>query len=208
MPDGDILLPTAYFPPIPYYIRLARGKCVSIEQMETFPKQTYRNRCEIAAVSGKMSLVIPVSRPYGNHTRTGDIEISYREKWPMRHWRAIQAAYGASPFFSYYADILYGTFLSSETSLIRRNQHNLQVVNTLLGIHPEIKLTGSFVKDPQGTDDLRKAFSPKRTGPFKANFRYPQVFEHWHGFIPGLSILDLLFNLGPDSLAYLREQPV
>lgn len=203
MEPGAVLLPTAYFPPLSYYAYLASGKRVFIEQMETYPKQTYRNRCEIATVSGKMNLIIPVSKPYGNHTRTHQVEISYREAWQMKHWRALQTAYSASPFYAYYADLLHDLFQRREKSLIQHNLNALKVANALLGINPEITLTDDYVKTYHDRSDLRRTFSPKRDQILTNAPRYPQVFEHMEGFIPGLSILDLLFNLGPDARKYL-----
>lgn len=199
-----ILIPTAYFPPISYFHFLINGKPVQIELFETFPKQTYRNRCEIMTAAGKASLVVPVSRPDGNHTLTQDIEICYREPWQRNHWRAIQSAYSSSPYFSFYADQISAFLNNREPNLIFLNQKITAMICKLLKLRPSISFTSAYEKIPSVALDLRQTFTPKKL--IRSDFpRYPQVFEHITGFTPGLSILDLLFNLGPDTRAYLKE---
>jgi hypothetical protein len=202
--SGDILLPTAYFPPITYFIHTLRGRNIFIEQMEPFPKQTYRNRCEIMTSAGKASLIVPVSRPRGNHTMTKDIEICYREPWQQHHWKALQSAYRSSPYFSYYSDILEPYFNTREISLLAHNQNILEMIFKLTGIACSVEFTGNFVKNPEDTTDLRRELSPKKDRSVIDHPVYPQVFSHKFGFMPGLSILDLLFNMGPEAGAYLE----
>ena len=205
---GNILLPTAYFPPVSYFVLLLRHNAIYIEQMETFPKQTYRNRCEIMTASGKAKLIVPISKPYGNHTLTRDIEISYREPWREQHWKALLSAYSSSPFFSYYADMVQPLFTFRETNLLNHNQGILQVVCGLIGIDPRVELTKDYIKEPLELSDYRKKFSPKNKLQVVEFPRYPQVFEHKYGFIPDLSILDVLFNLGPEVQRYLEKLTV
>ncbi|MFO7615095.1 MAG: WbqC family protein [Bacteroidales bacterium] len=199
-----ILIPTAYFPPISYFHFLISGKPVRIELFETFPKQTCRNRCEILTAGGKASLTVPVSRPGGNHTLTRDIEICYREPWQRNHWRAIQSAYRSSPYFSFYADQISALFNTREPHLVFLNQKITSLICKLLKLRPSINFTNAYEKNPSVALDLRQAFTPKKST--RPDFPYyPQVFQHKTGFTTGLSILDLLFNQGPDTKAYLRE---
>jgi hypothetical protein len=201
---GDVLLPTAYFPPVAYFANLVQRDNIWIEQMETFPKQTFRNRCEIMTEAGKATLVVPVTRPQGNHTMTKDIEICYREPWLQQHWKALQSGYSSSPFFSYYADIIQPLFESKETLLAKHNQDILETMLHLLGIKMSVEFTKDFEKKPEVLHDLRSEFSKKKS-PYLIGFpSYPQVFGHKHGFMQNLSILDLLFNTGPDSRSYLE----
>lgn len=201
---GDILLSTAYFPPISWFAFLLRARNTHIEQMETFPKQTYRNRCDIMTASGKGKLIVPVSKPQGNHTITKDIEICYRESWREQHWKTLQSAYSSSPFFSYYADIIRPLFKSKEILLLKHNTAILQRITALLGIKPNLMFTDDFMKEPEGLLDMRSGLSSYNAG-FQIKFdAYPQVFSHKFGFIPDLSILDLLFNLGPEAKGYLE----
>ena len=201
---GKILLPTAYFPPLSYFVILFQSKDICIEQMETFPKQTYRNRCEIMTASGKVNMVVPVIKPQGNHTITKNIEICYNEPWQQQHWKTLQAAYRSSPFFSYYADIIEPMFESREKNLLTQNQIILKTICGLFGVNQLVEFTNEYIKAQPGLMDLRTKFSPGSIIPSFEFSRYPQVFEYRHGFIPNLCILDLLFNLGPDAMGYLE----
>jgi len=205
---GDILLPTAYFPSVSYFAFLLNSKNIYIEQMETFPRQTFRNRCEIMTEAGKASLVVPVIKPQGNHTMTKNVEICYREPWNRNHWKALQAAYRSSPFFNYYADTFQQLFETQETSLINNNHSILKIISALLGIDLSIQFTQDYKKKPEDMLDLRLEISPKKPNLFNEFPRYPQVFEYKYGFVPGLSILDLLFNMGQDARNYLERLAV
>lgn len=204
---GDILLPTSYFPPVSWFAHLIRSRVVFIEMEETFPKQTYRNRCEIMTASKKANLIVPVTRPQGNHTLTRNIEISYRESWQEQHWKTLQSAYSSSPFFSFYADTIQPLFESRETHLVTHNHNILKTISLLIGLNQTVEFTKDYNIEQRGLLDLRKKFSPKSTTPFTEYRGYPQVFAHKHGFMPNLSILDLLFNLGPETTLYLEGIP-
>jgi hypothetical protein len=197
-----VILPTSYFPPISYMAFLAQREEIFIEQMETYPKQTYRNRCEIMTSSGKLSLIVPISKPNGNHTLTKDIEISYREPWQQHQWKSIQTAYRSSPYFNYYADILQPLFSLEERSLISLNNKILQSFYQIIGIQPIIEFTDDYIKEVQGHYDLRLKMKPGKL-PESNMAEYPQVFSHISGFMKDLSVLDLLFNLGPEAKNYL-----
>lgn len=201
----DIVLSTAYFPPISYFTFLAKSGKVFIEQMETFPKQTCRNRCEILTAAGKMKLVVPVSKPSGNHTLTREIIISYRENWPLHHWKSIQSAYRSSPYFNYYEDVIGPLFGMKEQRLIDHNHKILNALLKILGLNPEIEFTADYFHEPEGLTDLRRKISGKKKITGRDFLPYPQVFNYKTGFIPDLSILDLLFNLGPEANAYLQN---
>jgi hypothetical protein len=200
-----ILLPTAYFPPVSYFLDMTEYKQVFIEQMETFPKQTFRNRCEIMTSSGKLSLIVPVTKPNGNHTMTKDIEICYREPWQKHHWKTIQTAYRSSPYFRYYEEIIQAVFVNQERLLIEMNDKILGILKKILGINMSWVFTQEYLRDFQGIIDQRLVYKPgKRI--VSENFpEYPQVFSYKSGFIKDLSILDLVFNLGPDSTGYLFQ---
>lgn len=202
---SNILLPTAYFPPISYFASLVHSESILIEQMESFPKQTFRNRCEILTSSGRLNLVVPVSKPNGNHTLTKDIRISYREPWNKHHWKSIQTAYRSSPYFNYYADILQPLFESKETSLLQHNQEILSVLSKILKLKLSVTFTEDYLRQPANTTDLRFEMTPKKSRPGVAFPDYPQVFSHISGFVANLSILDLLFNMGPETGKYLEN---
>ncbi len=201
--SGPVLLPTAYFPPISYMALLFRGEAVFIEAEETFPKQTYRNRCVISTVNGKLDLVVPVTRSFGNHTTTSQVEISFAEPWNKRHWRAIVTAYSSSPFFLYYCDELKPLFKKIDGKLLQHNNRILETLLQIIGFTVDIHLTSTYMREPDDISDLRALIHPKKPALIHEFPNYQQVFKHKQGFIPDLSILDLIFNLGPESKEYL-----
>jgi hypothetical protein len=203
--DLITLLPTAYFPPVSYFVHMVHSRSVLIEQMETYPKQTYRNRCEIITSAGALNLIIPVTKPNGNHTITRDIGITYREPWNHHHWKSIQTAYRSSPYFNYYADILEPFFMLKEPSLIGLNNKILNTINRIISIKPEITFTLDYLKQPEGRVDLRSKMTPKKQQMKMKYPEYPQVFSHIHGFKENLSVLDLIFNLGPEAKEYIMR---
>lgn len=198
----ELLLPTAYFPPVSYFAYLIQSSAAKIEQWETYPKQTYRNRCEIMTSAGKMNLVVPVIKTNGNNTMTRDIGICYREPWQSHHWKSIMTAYRSSPFFNYYADIFHPLFNLKESSLIRLNEKTRAAILQITGIKVELQLTSNFVRNPDACSDLRSIMKPTHEHETMIP-SYPQVFSHLHGFMNNLSILDLIFNMGPESKDYL-----
>jgi hypothetical protein len=206
MVEGNrILISTAYLPPVHYFSIVAKAEEVVIEQYETYPKQTYRNRCEIYSANGKIPLIIPVHKPDGNHTMTKDIRVSNHEKWQLLHWRAIKAAYANSPFFLYYQDELEHFFTEKVSGLLDFNTRLMKVILELIGIEKKINYTEDFLKEPHDILDYRWKITPKKPySDFQTN-EYYQSFNEKHGFIPGLSIIDLLFNLGPETGEYLTR---
>ncbi len=201
----NLLISTTYLGPASYFAEIALADEIRVEAYETYPKQTYRNRCRIVTANGLLSLTIPVVKVNGNHTLLKDIEISYNTKWQQLHWRAITAAYRHSPYFMFYEDALKPFYHKHYQSLLEFNQELTKTIMSLTGIHKELQFTTEFEKEvSEGFYDLRNAFSPKipKEGKFPA---YIQVFEERHGFQQDLSILDVLLNLGPESAAYLES---
>ncbi|MBN2638588.1 MAG: WbqC family protein [Bacteroidales bacterium] len=202
MIETPILLSSAYLPPITYFAILMQYP-VYIENHETFPKQTYRNRCHIYSDKGLMTLSIPVTKPSGNHTQTNQVQILNLEKWHLKHWRAIQAAYESSPYFLYYKDDIAPYYQDNEISLFDFNKHLIYKISELIGFEPEIRFTEKFEKQPQNMIDLRNVIHPKTEHHLTSFPSYLQVFDSKHGFLPDLSIVDLLFNMGPETKDYL-----
>lgn len=200
------LFSTAYFPPITYVAAMLNKQVVVVEQYETFPKQTYRNRAVVATANGLLPLSVPVVRTNGNHTYTKDMDICYNENWAAKHWRAIESAYNSSPYFLYYKDDVEAILNKKHRTLLELNMDILAFVFKKLKVTKEIILSTDFVTAGAGADieDYRNRFSPKNKEIIQLS-PYDQVFEDRFGFVPNLSILDLLFNMGPDSLGYLKE---
>lgn len=202
------LLQTTYFGPIQWYQKLYRYDHCLIEQYDSFQKQTYRNRCVIATANGVQALTVPVEHS-DDKVLTKDLRISDHNQWRRVHWNALQSAYSESPFFEYYADDLHPFFEKKYEFLIDFNEAIRQKVCELIDIHPNVEYTSEYTSDIQhqtsDITDFREVINAKHPQPdteFNAK-TYWQVFQHKHGFLPNLSILDLLFNMGPESIFYL-----
>ncbi len=196
------LLSSAYFAPVQWYQKLCRYDRVLIEHHDSYAKQTYRNRCLIAGANGVQALTVPVSH---------SCRISDHGNWRHQHWQAITSAYGDSPFFQYYEDDLRPFFTERWEWLYDFNEAIRQKMCELLDIQPRVDFTTCYVKEEERAawqppaDDFREAINPKHPWP-DADFRprpYYQVFSGKHGFLPNLSILDLLMNMGPESIFFL-----
>ncbi len=199
-----ILLSAAYLPPLDYFAFLLNHRVV-VETHETYAKQTYRNRCYIATEKGKMALSIPVSKPFGNRTKIEEVSILNEEKWFVQHWKALQTAYQSSPFFIYYQDDLKPFFRGDYNYLFDFNIKLTKKICELIGFEPTLSFTTHFEKVPKNQIDLRSDLSPKHP-PILSDFpSYIQVFSDRHPFFPNLSIVDLLFNLGPEAKGYLLD---
>ena len=199
----EALLSTTYFGPVQWYQKLYRAEHVEIEQWESFQKQTYRNRCLIATTNGVQALTFPIER--GTSPLIKDIRISDHGNWRHLHWNALQSAYGESPFFPYYQDDIRPFFEKHWTFLLDFNEEICQKMCELIDIQPKVSFTDEFKADGLGFDDYRTAINPKHPEP-DADFLpkpYYQVYQQKHGFLSNLSILDLLFNMGPESIFYL-----
>jgi hypothetical protein len=193
------LLPTAYFGPISYYAILLQHSNCSIELHEHFVKQSIRNRCDIYGANGKLQLTIPKQRKGSDKTIIKEIQISYKQDWQKQHWTAIQSAYNSSPFFEYYQDELQPFFKKEEILLVNFNQKLQKVILRLLQEEDNTNFTKEFQHEGSFSDFRNHKFKSKNPT------AYNQVFMEKHGFIPNLSIIDLLFNLGPESADYLHK---
>ena len=200
------LLSSAYCAPIQWFQKLNRYDAVVIEQHDNFLKQTFRNRCVIATANGTQTLTIPVEKSDGDKCLMRDIRISDHGNWRRLHWNALATAYGDSPFFDYYADDLRPFYEQRFAFLLDFNMQMTAKLCELLDITPNISLSEEYVKDVEsGVDDFRDAIRPKHPM-LDADFipkPYYQVYAQRHGFIPNLSILDLLFNMGNEAVFYL-----
>lgn len=197
--EKPVLLPTSYLPPVHYFMLMAAAPEVLIEKHETYPKRTFRNRCEIYSANGRLALTIPVTKVDGNHTRVDRVAISGQYDWQTLHWRAIRMAYTNTPFFLFYKDDIELFYQRKFDNLFSLNFQLLKEVVSLIGLEVKILVTDTFEKDPEDKEDYRYFLSPKfDISSFKFK-PYYQAFAEKHGFIPGLSILDLLFNMGPET---------
>ena len=195
------LFTTAYFPCISQMARFLAEEKPVIEVFETYHKQTYRNRCLVMTANGVQALSVPVVKVNGNHTMTKDIKVSETEPWQQIHRRCLESAYKASPYFDHYYPAIEPVFTQQFDRLIELNDTALMLVLKVLKVNKEIVHTEDFVRDAD--QDYREAFSPKRPVDPAKFPTYYQVFSNKFPFAPDLSILDLLFNEGPDALQIL-----
>ena len=195
---------TAYFPCINYMARFLAENQPVIEVWESYHKQTYRNRCRVMTANGVESLSVPVVKVNGNHTMTKDVIISEKEHWQQIHRRCLESAYKASPYFDHYYDYLKPIFETHFERLIDLNDAALKTILKILKVQKEIVHTTDYVK--QVDNDLREAFSPKNQPEPNGFPKYYQVFGTKFPFAPDLSVLDLLFNEGPDAITYLDRR--
>ncbi|MDY5968953.1 MAG: WbqC family protein [Bacteroidales bacterium] len=199
------LFPTAYLPPVAYMARLAMQHKAIIERHETYPKQTLRNRAVIATAGGPLALTVPVTKPKGSHTATGEVIVNYNEPWNIRHIRAIESAYRAAPFFQYYWDVLRNTLLMHHQTLIEMNMQLLGALLKMLKADCDTKLSNFFMEPDGSPNDHRSDICIKRPPADLIFPPYCQVFSDKIGFLPNASVLDLLFCLGPEATGYLQK---
>ena len=215
------LLQTTYFGPVQWYQKLKRYDHCVIEQYDSYQKQTYRNRCVIATANGLQALTVPVDHsPLTiDHVQCKDLRISDHNQWRRVHWNALQSAYSESPFFEYYADDIRPFFEQKYEFLIDFNEAIRQKMCELLDIETSVSYSSGFMVQGSGFMVQGSGFMVQGSG-FK-DFRevihakhpqddpefqprsYWQVFQHRYGFQPNLSILDLLFCMGPEAVFYL-----
>jgi len=193
------MLPTAYLPPIAYVSEALRLEEVIIEAYETYAKQTCRNRCEICGPNGRQPLSIPVIRVNGNHTMVKDVRISNHQRWQSIHWRSIETAYSNAPYFLYYKDFFQPLFIKRFEFLLDFNQSLLESIFTSIKIHKAVTLTQAYDKE---VDRSRSEALVSKRQNF-ANPEYRQTFHERHGFLPNLSVIDAIFNHGPETGDYL-----
>ena len=197
------LFSTAYFPSILYMARFLKEDAPVIEVCETYRKQTYRNRCRVMTANGVERLSVPVVSVNGNHTMTKDMAISRIEPWQHVHRRCLESAYHASPYFDHYYDALRPVFEGRFERLIDLNDSILEVILRMLGVKKGFAHSTDYIREAE--NDLREAFSPKRQADAAHFPSYYQVFSNKFPFAPDLSVLDLIFNEGPEAMRYLEQ---
>jgi hypothetical protein len=198
------VLSTASFPPAAWFSVVAKAETVRIEMHENFCKQSYRNRYEIYSANGKLPLTIPVVRNHGAKTPITQVKIDYSLPWQRIHLHAIRSAYGKTPFFIHYVDEVEANFSEGIPLLWDFNMRITEMSCRWLNL-PVPLLTDGYAKTDSMLCDFRQTIHPKiKTGVDMKEYFQPFAFRH--GFIPGLSVLDLIFNMGPEAAGWLREK--
>ena len=199
-------LTSAYLAPVWYYTKLLGFDKIMVEGFDSYMKQSYRNRCRVAEADGVLSLTIPTEKPDCPKCLMRDVRISDHGHWRRVHWNALEAAYRHSPFFEYYADDFAPFYERQYTFLWDFNMELCRLVCDLIDLHPDMEATEDYRKDVP--NDYRELIHPKNDYRTDTTFQpvpYYQVFDEKQGFLPNLSIVDLLFNMGPESLIVLQR---
>lgn len=191
------IFPTAYLPSIEYVSLFLKTEDASIELFETYQKQSCRTRTNVMTANGIQTLTIPVIKTNGNHTLTKDIEISYKESWQQVHLRCLESAYRKSAYFDYYFPYFEKIYKQKFNTLVELNDFCLKTILKIMKVKKDYSFTTDFERIVD-ENDYRISLSK---GTNKIEMKpYYQVFADRHGFIPNLSIVDLLFNEGPNSI--------
>jgi hypothetical protein len=199
-----------YFPPISLLAGWAGRETVFLEAHEHYQKGSYRNRCHLAGPNGLLRLSVPLEKGKHQQTPIREVGIAYRQPWHRQHWQSIRTAYGNAPFWEYYAPDFESILTDPPELLWDLNLALLQAILRALQWNPRLELTEQYtpllpsLSSPLPHPDQRPLAQVKSDPPFHFP-SYPQVFTEKHGFLPNLSILDLLFCQGPAAALYLAQ---
>lgn len=199
---GKILVSTAYLPPIEYFSLISKADEVFIEREENYVKQSYRNRCYLLSAHGRQLLSVPVYLGSQHKTPVKDITIDYSKRWQQVHLRAMIASYSSSPYFEFYFESLEKILSKKNDFLIDLNMELMETVLEILKMKTKISFSTTFEPPGEMENDFRYKINPKDESQFSVK-EYFQVFDSGTGFVQGLSIIDLIFNMGPEAVNYL-----
>lgn len=196
---------TAYLGPIQQYCKLCQYDEIRLETAENYLKQTFRNRCTIATANGPLALSVPIVKPDTLKCQTKDIRISDHGNWRHLHWNALVSAYNMSPFFEYYEEDFFPFYEKKYEFLLDYNEELRALICRLLDLQPLVIRTDEYLPDVE--HDFREIIRPKHEGEDLAFCPKPyyQVFQEKFGFQPNMSIVDLLFNMGPEGILVIRD---
>ncbi|MHA4895675.1 WbqC family protein [Pedobacter sp. PWIIR3] len=202
--ESSAIFPIFYIPPVSYFSKLKEVDFnFVLEQYEHFPKQTYRNRASVYSPNGILDLIVPVVKGANVHTVIKDVKISNEFNWQRLHWKSLESCYRNSAYFEYYEDEFAQFYNQNYTYLLDLNLDILAWLFKQLKKTAEFKFSDEYFKNPAPMVDLRTKMTVRNRADVSDAKPYFQVFDDRHGFIPNLSMADLLFNQGPQSRSFL-----
>ncbi len=200
----NCLIHPTYFPNIAHFVAILKAGTLYFEVCDNYQKQSYRNRTEIYGANGKLALTVPVSYTQKNRQLYKDVKIANENNWQQQHLKSLKSAYSMSPFFEYYIDDLMSLFEKKFDYILDFNLSSFEVLLECLQLNMNPVKTSVFEKQPKDKIDFRALVN--RNYDVNSVQPYTQVFTKKHSFISNLSILDLLFNEGPNTELYLKKQ--
>ena len=190
-----------YFGPISCWKQIINSN-ILWDVHQNYIKQTFRNRTFIHSANGLQILTIPVKHSKIKFSML-DAKIDNSIAWQKNHWRSIQSAYSSSPFFEFYRDSLEGIYVKEYTYLTKFNFDLINLILEWTDIEMKSELSKSYKIQYKNGLDLRENIENKKYSSSE-NIIYKQVFSDKNGFLNDLSIIDLIFNEGPNSISYLK----
>ena len=197
----DLLIHPNYLPSTSQFLLMINSKKVIFEINDNFLKQTYRNRTYIYGANGKLLLSIPVIHSQKNRKKFKDVKISYDQNWLSQHWKSLEISYRSSPFFEFFEDKLICLYNKKEKYLVDFNLKSIKILLEMLQINLEYDFTNSYQENYSSISDYR--INSENFNEIKID-KYTQVFQSKYGFINNLSVLDLIFNEGPNAINFLK----
>ncbi|MDC0909757.1 WbqC family protein [Flavobacteriaceae bacterium] len=200
----DILIHPNYFPNIYQFTQIIKANSILFEVSDNYQKQTFRNRTYIYGANGKLGLFIPVIHSHKNRELFKDVKISYESNWMDLHLKSLQSAYRSSPYFEYFEDDFIKLYAEKEKFLVDFNIKCIKLISNLLDLDLDYKISSEYVEKTNDIIDLRDLSNARKQKTIETP-KYIQVFESKHGYLNNLSIIDLIFSEGPNSVSLITK---
>ena len=200
----DILIHPNYFPNIHQFTQIIKANNILFEVSDNYQKQTFRNRTYVYGANGKLGLFIPVIHSHKNRELFKDVKISYESNWMVLHLKSLQSAYRSSPYFEYFEDDFIKLYSKKEKFLADFNIKCIKLISNLLDLNLDFKISNEYVEKTNDIIDLRDLSNARKEKKIETP-KYIQVFESKHGYINNLSILDLIFSEGKNSVSLINN---
>ena len=200
----DILIHPNYFPNIHQFTQIIKADIILFEASDNYQKQTFRNRTYIYGANGKLGLFVPVIHTHNNRELFKDVKISYDSNWMDLHLKSLQSGYRSSPYFEYFEDNFIKLYSEKEKFLVDFNIKCIKLISNLLDLNLNYKISNEYIEKTNDIIDLRGLSNARKEKKIDTP-KYIQVFESKHGYLNNLSIVDLVFSEGPNSVSLITN---